>query len=312
MLVALAVEVVVVLSSILENCAAQRNQPSLFSQAATVRPLLGVSTVPKFSLGGPQVQPRQQGIAVQVQPRQQGVAVRVPRGRVLMQSKPAVRSSSTSSLYAPSFSPDDDPLFMDEESVAAETWKGYPISQDRAIYKAKEFLHYEQGLRKADLLSEDFKFMGPFVGGEDGLGKEQFLKAIGGFKITDGFPNLDPGFHHFRTDPMDAGRVWFTSASTGTHLGEFLNHKPTGKKFQTPPQACSIKIGPDGRVVKYTIGHVMERSMGNTGGMGGIFGPLYAIGKPLPFREGRPWKPSRKYRFFMWLGSLADRKSEKK
>lgn len=70
----------------------------------------------------------------------------------------------------------------------------------------------------------------------------------------------------------------------------------------------------DGKVVKYTIGHVMERSIGNTGGLGGIFGPAYAIGKPLPFPEANPWKPSKRYRALMLVGNflswLQSRKKE--
>ena len=39
--------------------------------------------------------------------------------------------------------------------------------------------------------------------------------------------------------------------------------------------------------------------MGNTGGLGGVFGPAYAIGKPLPFPEANPWKPSKRYQALM-------------
>lgn len=45
---------------------------------------------------------------------------------------------------------------------------------------------------------------------------------------------------------------------------------------------CAVSVG-----VK-----VMDRRIGNTGGLGGIYGILYAIGKPLPFPEARPWKMS--------------------
>ena len=65
-------------------------------------------------------------------------------------------------------------------------------------------------------------------------------------------------------------------------------------------------------MVKYTIGHVMERSIGNTGGLGGIFGPAYALGRPLPFREARPWKPSKRYRLLQAVGNLASRLRKRK
>ena len=154
--------------------------------------------------------------------------------------------------------------------------------------------------------------MGPFVGGAGGLPRDEFLEAVGGFKITDAFPDLDPRFHHFRADPLDAGRVWFTSQASGTDTGGFLGNKPTGKSFSTPPQACSLKFNAAGLATKYTIGHVMERSLGNTGGLGGIFGPAYAIGKPLPFPEANPWKPSKRYTVLQFIGSLAGRLSKGK
>ena len=65
-------------------------------------------------------------------------------------------------------------------------------------------------------------------------------------------------------------------------------------------------------VTKFTIGAVMDRSVGNTGGLGGLFGPLYAIGKGLPFREARPWKPSKGYRAFMFISKIAAKLQKKK
>jgi hypothetical protein len=53
--------------------------------------------------------------------------------------------------------------------------------------------------------------MGPVVGGAGGLSKTQFLEAVGGFNLYKAFPDLNPRFHHFRADPLDPGRVWFTS-----------------------------------------------------------------------------------------------------
>ena len=63
---------------------------------------------------------------------------------------------------------------------------------------------------------------------------------------------------------------------------------------------------------KITVGVVMDRTMGNTGGLGGVFGLFSAIGSPLPFPEARPWKMSKRYRFFQWLGRLSAKKAEAK
>ena len=56
----------------------------------------------------------------------------------------------------------------------------------------------------------------------------------------------------------------------------------------------------------------MDRTTGNTGGLGGLFGPLYAIGKGLPFPEAQPFKPSKRYRAFMLMGKIASKLAAKK
>jgi len=198
----------------------------------------------------------------------------------------------------------DDSLFLNEEEALAAL--NFPISEADLVVKAKEYLSAGQGVERPELLDATFTFMGPVVGGSDGLGREAYLDAVGGFKIKDAFPDLNPRFHDFRADKLDGGRVWFTSVASGTGNGAgFLGNKPTGKSFRTPPQACSLKFNEEGKAVKYTIGHVMERSLGNTGGLGGIFGPAYAIGKALPFPEAQPYKPSKRYRLIQVIGNLA-------
>jgi hypothetical protein len=56
----------------------------------------------------------------------------------------------------------------------------------------------------------------------------------------------------------------------------------------------------------------MERSIGNTGGLGGIFGPLVAVGSPLPFPEARPYRMSKRFRMFTFAGSVAQKFAKKK
>lgn len=200
-------------------------------------------------------------------------------------------------------------LFIDED--AALEAQDFRFSEEQLISMTKHFLSLDGGIKRPEVLAEDMVFMGPFVGGPSGLPRAEYLKAVSGFNIKAAFPDLDPGFHHFRADPLDVGRVWFTSTASGTDTGGFLGNEPTGKRFETPPQACSVKFNDEGKVVKYTIGHVMERSVGNTGGLGGIFGPAYAIGKGLPFPEARPWKPSKRYRMLMVVGNLLSKLKRK-
>ena len=60
-------------------------------------------------------------------------------------------------------------------------------------------------------------------------------------------------------------------------------------------------------MTKYTSGYPANRTQGNSGGLTGFFGILYAIGKPLPFREARPYKPSLRFRLFRAFGQLFQR-----
>lgn len=46
------------------------------------------------------------------------------------------------------------------------------------------------------------------------------------------------------------------------------------------------------QVEDFTMGYVMDRRLGNTGGLGGAFGFFWGIGCPLPYPEGKPWSSS--------------------
>jgi hypothetical protein len=78
-----------------------------------------------------------------------------------------------------------------------------------------------------------------------------------------------------------------------------------------PPQSISLTFNEEGKVTKYTGGYVMDKTVGNSGGLGGIFGPLYAIGKGLPFPEAQPYKKSLQYRIVGFIGPLLQKLSSK-
>ena len=42
----------------------------------------------------------------------------------------------------------------------------------------------------------------------------------------------------------------------------------------------------------FYVGYVIDRTVGNTGGLGGAFGFFWATGNPLPFPECQPFKGS--------------------
>jgi len=48
------------------------------------------------------------------------------------------------------------------------------------------------------------------------------------------------------------------------------------------PECCSYTFNEDGKVLSFTGGVVMDRRVGNTQGLGALFGILAAIGVKLP------------------------------
>ena len=59
-------------------------------------------------------------------------------------------------------------------------------------------------------------------------------------------------------------------------------------------------------------GQTADRRQGNTGGLGGAFGFMWAVGKPLPIPECRPYKPSLRFRLLNFVGNLAQKMQAKK
>lgn len=192
--------------------------------------------------------------------------------------------------------------FVDETKKFSES--SFPISPSELIRRARRMLALNGGFpgEVGDLLADDFEFAGPVVGP---MPKEHFLISISDFNFMDAFPDANYEMYDFRVDPFEPNRVWFTSRGTGTQTGTTPNvKKPTGKGYVNPPQACSITFNEEGKATQYTVGYVMDRRVGNTGGLGGLFGIMYAAGSPLPYKEAKPFKPSLGYRFRMWLANF--------
>lgn len=196
------------------------------------------------------------------------------------------------------------------DSAAMLSKSSFKIKPAQLIERAKAVVDKGIGLKNPDDLSEEFVFQFPIVGP---LSKSEYLSAVGGFSLGQMFPDFDKGLYYdFRVDPLKPNRVWFQASFSAVHSGEGPFGKPTGITVTCPPQAISLSFDEKGKVVKYTGGYVMDKEVGNSGGMGGIFGPLYAIGKPLPFPEARPWSPSLQYRVFNFIGNVATKLSKKK
>ena len=165
------------------------------------------------------------------------------------------------------------------------------------IAKCKLILAKNNGGEDPSLLASDFKFVAPVVGP---LEKERFLAAFQSFKIDEGFPDAKFNYYHFRVDPFEPSRVWYDARFVGTNTGPLIGGTlpATNKKVESPPQSCSMRFNERGECTQLTVGYVMDKQLGNTGGLGGVYGILYAIGYGLPFPEAQPWQKSVQYDLF--------------
>ena len=157
------------------------------------------------------------------------------------------------------------------------------LPDERLRQLAEGLLAAEFGARSPDLLADGFEFCGPVVGP---LGKAAFVGALGGMNIKGGLPDVEYNFRDVSVDPFDTNRVWYTSAPTGTHtepLSLFgTEHAPTGRKWVSPPERGSMTFDAEGKCIAMTGGYIMDRRMGNTDGLGGVYGLCAALEIPPP------------------------------
>lgn len=189
---------------------------------------------------------------------------------------------------------------LDEAKMLAKST--FKIKPAALIARCKEVI--DRDILEPEDLSEEFVFQFPVVGP---LTKAEYLKAVGGFQIKTMFPDLNLGVHNFHVDPLQPNRVWYTVAFTATNSGDGPFGPATNIQVECPPQVNSLTFDEDGKVVKYTGGYVVDKTVGNSGGMGGLFGPLYAIGKGFPFPEAKPYTRSWQFRAFSFVGNLASK-----
>ena len=222
-----------------------------------------------------------------------------------------VEASTTSSISTTTTDEEDEavlssPMFINESEELSKR-PASALSQQEMILISKRFLVSSGGLGgDPAMLSQSFTFEGPVVGP---LGKEEFVKAIGSVDFNAAFPDFTSEFYGFHVDPFEGNRVWYTARGKGKNTGALIPFVPeksgTGKMVVNPPQVCSLTIDHStGLISKYTIGYVVDRTVGNTGGLGGLYGILYALGRPLPFPEANPWKKSMQYNLFQNIGGL--------
>ena len=219
-------------------------------------------------------------------------------------SAPASTTSATDVKLSPSF-------LCDTEKAFAEST--FPHSPDRLIERTKELFSPEIGLGLKDggeCLADDFKFTAAVVGPID---KPSFIEALSSFKLEDSF-SIQQNAFGFTVSPIQTNRVYFLTYNVAQMTKAFMGVTPEemgDKILNLPPQCTHVDFTEDLKVKEFGF-YTVDREYGNTGGLGGAFGFFYGVGRPLPFREARPFKRSLKFRFFNFLGRLAGNLSKKK
>ena len=188
----------------------------------------------------------------------------------------------------------DEPRMLDAQN--------FPIAPDDLIARAKDFIAADYGAEDPGMLADAFSFVGPFIGP---LSKQQYIDALGGkFNPADGFPDLIGRQFGFSADPIEPGRVWWVSRPVGTFSRPFFGAEPDGRRIETPPQAMGCVFDAAGKVTRINVGAVIDRTQGNTAGLGGLFGFLWFVGKAPPAPEYRPFKKSWQFELLEKLGPL--------
>lgn len=167
-------------------------------------------------------------------------------------------------------------------AVLPDTPTNFPIAPEELIALAKKVFATQTGVEDDSVLSPDFRFEFPIVS----LDRAAYLKAVRGFGLKEAIPDLDSHPYDWRVDPYEPNRVWFTIRTTGTHTGPLRfgsqKYEATGLPVRSPPECCSYVFNADGKVQTFTGGVVMDRRVGNTQGLGALFGILAAIGVKVP------------------------------
>ena len=176
----------------------------------------------------------------------------------------------------PSFQRASGGSFVNEASLLSTST--FPISPPALVARAKECLRLGAGVEDPSILAQDFEFCAPFVGP---IGKDEYVGALKSFDLLTAFPDMDQQYYNIHCDPFDHDRVWWSTRPTATHTGNLFGKEPTGNRLELPPQTNSFKFTEAGLIKEMTVGYVLDRRQGNTGGLGGAFGEFEGGGARL-------------------------------
>jgi len=193
--------------------------------------------------------------------------------------------------------------FLDERALLEKS--SFPIKPEALMERAKYVLSPECGIGTKDggeCLAENFEFCAAVVGP---IGRDEYLNALGTFKLEEAF-DITPNFFGMSVDPMQPNRVWYFNRVKGVHIGDSMGAKASGKEIVYPPQIQHLDFNEEGKVTEFGF-YTADRRQGNTGGLGGAFGFMYGVGKPLPIPECHPYKRSLRFRLLNFIGRLAQK-----
>lgn len=153
--------------------------------------------------------------------------------------------------------------------------------------RARAIIASDFGLSDPSILSDDFEWICPDVVLTGILNKDEYLAAVNFFNLRLTFPDLDYRAHDFRIDPnaKNSLTVRFTARTVGTMRGELRLRDetipPNGLRMMCPPEAISMTFDrKTGKLKKLCSGFVMDRLVGNTGGLCGVQGAATIAGSP--------------------------------
>lgn len=181
-------------------------------------------------------------------------------------------------------------LFLDVESTRdTNTAPDFPFPPSELLEMCRYANLRLLGFDDFSVLSDDFIFRGPVVGP---LTRAELRDTFTTFDLKIAFSGSPRMLHNLWVDPHQPSRVFWAYVTDAVHRGQLGHIAPTGKHVRTPPQVASFNFNNEGKVNHLTAGYVLDRDVGNTGGMGGLFGVLYAVGHPLPIPECKPYRNS--------------------
>mmetsp|Transcript_30396 Transcript_30396/g.52217 ORF Transcript_30396/g.52217 Transcript_30396/m.52217 type:complete len:269 (-) Transcript_30396:36-842(-) len=230
-----------------------------------------------------------------------------------------LRRGATTTAPPATESTGTDVILSDQDEAELLAASSFPIKPDKLIDLCKGVIRAQRdglqdGTLDESIFADDFRFCAPFVGGRTprpgmndpmpGLDKTMYLSSLRSFDLLAAFPDMNNRYHAFRVDPFEPNRVWFQTRATATHSGSLMGQPPTDRVLELPPQMFSMTFNEQGQVTVFNVGNVIDRTVGNTGGLGGAFGFFYGVGQPLPFPECQPFEPSPQFKLLGVLQGL--------